>query len=672
MKNKVLGTLMIAALVASGSSALVSCKDTESDDIQQTNNSIASLNASLQQKINELQGKIDALKSCSCDPTAFATLQQDVATLKNLAKGSEAWTEEFNKLKEKVDNLPADDTSWKTSLEELSQSINAIALKESNDSTALADHLKVLDNFCNDLLTSLVTNTEVQSTYSPAAGSFNFQEAGIASNTLLTYWGNNANGSYIFPTNNPTYLYTDDDEASLSNADIDVDEATTIAEGTLLDGDGAEGNAGILYVTVNPSTAYKGLNFSLEKTNGESSSIKLTDEGLVDFDLKTGYTRAAENSHVRAIKATISKDDLKKIKLTIADKEQLKAALKKLVNERDQTKASLKELAKAAVKAVYDNLNSQSLYGLTTNFGLTNGTTTTSARNFGKANILTGAFQPLSFGAFDNIADASNVPGIERAESVLKKFINKIELKSVPVNGTDLSTITRVNSLGAISKNSDGTYNLVVEVTGKKNDGTTATAEGYLTLSKDELKGLLGAVSTDDDMTKAINAYNEGKASLNFLLADLNEALSSSVAVDDAKSDAVSRIDSYFDKLNSRYAYWFNRVKKAALHPCMLFVGTNAQGVDGVHRLTAAGATVKGTSIKLIPTSYTYSLLAPAYKKFVKVYSGSDVRFAKVISGDTYEVNVEGLKSGEKYTVVYEAVDYSGKVMARKYTLNVK
>lgn len=79
-----------------------------------------------------------------------------------------------------------------------------------------------------------------------------------------------------------------------------------------------------------------------------------------------------------------------------------------------------------------------------------------------------------------------------------------------------------------------------------------------------------------------------------------------------------------------------------------------------------------GSSIKLVPTSYTYSLLAPAYKKFVKVYSGSDVRYAKVISGDDYEVNVEGLKSGETYTVVYEAVDYTGKVMARKYTLNVK
>ncbi len=97
-----------------------------------------------------------------------------------------------------------------------------------------------------------------------------------------------------------------------------------------------------------------------------------------------------------------------------------------------------------------------------------------------------------------------------------------------------------------------------------------------------------------------------------------------------------------------------------------------AYGRMAVARLTAAGATVTGSSIKLVPTSYTYSLLAPAYKKFVKVYSGSDVRYAKVISGDDYEVNVEGLKSGETYTVVYEAVDYTGKVMARKYTLNVK
>lgn len=702
---------MIAALVASGSSALVSCKDTESDDIQQTNNSIASLNASLQQQIKDLQDKIAAIKSCSCDQQAFNTLKNDLEALKTKYQNdATAWMDKYNNdqskwqnlidesnknwkkaiddLQQQIKNLPADDTSWKAILdtlqnktipdlvakdEELLGKYNALSDKEQADSLLLSTKIGVLDKFCNDLLTSLVTNTEVQSTYSPAAGSFNFQEAGIASNTLLTYYGNNANGSYTFPTNISTYLYTDDDEASLSKADLEGDQ-TTIAEGTLLDGDGAVGNAGTLYVTVNPSTAYKGLNFSLEKTNGESSDIKLTDEGLVDFDLKTGYTRAAENSHVRAIKATISKNKLDEIKLTVADKEQLKAALKKLVNERDQTKASLKELAKAAVKTVYDNLNSQSLYGLTTNFGLTNGTTTTSARNFGKANILTGAFQPLSFGAFDNLSNASNIPGLGYAERHLANFINSIKLQTVKVHGTDLSKVTRVNSLGKITKNSDGTYKLVANVTGTKSNGATATEEGYLTLTETQLTDLLGTVSTaaSTDLAAAIEAFNNNTVDVNNMLADLNEALGYSVAVDDAKSDALSKIDSYFDKLNSRYAYWFNRVKKAALHPCMLFVGTNAQGVPGVHRLTAAGATVTGSSIKLIPTSYTYSLLAPAYKKFVKVYKDGDVRFAKVIPGDQYEVNVEGLKSGEKYTVVYEAVDYSGKVMARKYTLNVK
>lgn len=704
---------MIAALVASGSSALVSCKDTESDDIQQTNNSIASLNASLQQQIKDLQDKIAAIKSCTCDQQAFNTLKNDLEALKTKYQNdATAWMDKYNKdqikwqnlidesnknwkkaiddLQQQIKNLPADDTSWKAILdtlqnktipdlvakdEELLGKYNALSDKEAADSLLLSNKIAVLDDFCNDLLTSLVTNTEVQSTYSPAAGSFNFQEAGIASNTLLTYWGNNANGSYPFPTKDPAYLYTDDDEASLSNADIAGDQ-TTIADGTLLDGDGAVGNAGTLYVTVNPSTAYKGLNFSLEKTNGVSSDIKLTDEGLVDFDLKTGYTRAAENSHVRAIKATVSKDDIDKIKLTVADKEQLKAALKKLVNERDQTKASLKELAKAAVKTVYDNLNSQSLYGLTTNFGLTNGTTKKYAKNFGKANILTGAFQPLSFGAFDNLSNASNIPGLGYAERHLANFINSIKLQTVKVHGTDLSKVTRVNSLGKISSNSDDTYKykLAANLTGKKSDGTTATADGYVLLKEDQLIDLLRTVNSEaaSNLTAAIEAYNNNTVDVNNMLADLNEALGYSVAVDDAKSDAISKIDSYFDKLNSRYAYWFNRVKKAALHPCMLFVGTNAQGVAGVHRLTAAGATVTGTSIKLIPTSYTYSLLAPAYKKFVKVYKDGDVRFAKVIPGDQYEVNVEGLKSGEKYTVVYEAVDYSGKVMARKYTLNVK
>lgn len=344
MKNKVLGTLMIAALVASGSSALVSCKDTESDDIQQTNNSIASLNASLQQQIKDLQDKIDAIKQCNCPDwsTPISNLQNDLAALKtrfasdSIAWGSKYtadsikwanqyaqdkadweqkftesnnyWTQQIQNLQNQIDNLPKDDTSWRAILDELKNTTipnlvakdeelmgkyNALSDKESADSLLLTKKIAILDDFCNDLLTSLVTNTIVQATYSPAAGSFNFQEAGISSNTLLTYYGNNANGAFVFPTKDADYFYTDADEASLTAVDIEGDQAT-IGSGLLLDQDGAEGNAGTLYVTVNPSTVYKGLNFSLETTNGKTSPITLKDEGKVDYDLKTGYTCCRE------------------------------------------------------------------------------------------------------------------------------------------------------------------------------------------------------------------------------------------------------------------------------------------------------------------------------------------------------------------------------------------
>lgn len=55
---------------------------------------------------------------------------------------------------------------------------------------------------------------------------------------------------------------------------------------------------------------------------------------------------------------------------------------------------------------------------------------------------------------------------------------------------------------------------------------------------------------------------------------------------------------------------------------------------DGAHRMTAGGVAVVGDSITLVPTTYTYELLAPAYKKFIKVYSGSDVLYNQVIPGD--------------------------------------
>jgi hypothetical protein len=50
----------------------------------------------------------------------------------------------------------------------------------------------------------------------------------------------------------------------------------------------------------------------------------------------------------------------------------------------------------------------------------------------------------------------------------------------------------------------------------------------------------------------------------------------------------------------------------------------------------------------------------------------SGTNLGKVISGDTREVTITGLQSGKTYNILYEAVDYNGKVSARQYKINVE
>jgi hypothetical protein len=50
----------------------------------------------------------------------------------------------------------------------------------------------------------------------------------------------------------------------------------------------------------------------------------------------------------------------------------------------------------------------------------------------------------------------------------------------------------------------------------------------------------------------------------------------------------------------------------------------------------------------------------------------SGTNLGKVISGDTRDVTITGLKSGHTYNVLYEAVDYNGKVSARQYKIVVE
>lgn len=512
-----------------------------------------------------------------------------------------------------------------------------------------------------DMVAALLTQVIIQSTYSPAVGEFALP-LDVKANTLITYYGNSAS-TFKFPTNDPSYFYKADEAEGIPASAI-AGKTETIKAGTLIDQDGAEGNAGKLYVTINPNTVdATGVQFALVNSQNNKSAIKVGEASASDRELTWGYTRAAGNNFYE-IPATITEDNLSKCTFNV-ERTGLRTAVKNLINNRTQTKASIKTLAKEMAQFVYQNMNGVApRLALSTSYKVgTNDANRRQLNNVTEYSIMAGAFKPLGFGAFNSI-HMQTVPGLERAESILSKFINDIKLGKIKFD-LGLKQIDKVREVGELTrKGQDFIIPVTVNVEGKN----------YTTNVKinDQVDDLLKIVN--DTLTKANNdaveKFNESVGAINKLITELQDGYE--VDLSSNKASLISKIDSYLDKLNDRFTYWFNRSVAASLQPCMLFEGADGQ----VHRLKSGvtGTTVKGSSIRLVPTTYTYELLAPAYKKFVTVTNAnlSGFNLGKVISGDTREVTITGLQSGKTYNILYEAVDYNGKVSARQYKINVE
>lgn len=512
-----------------------------------------------------------------------------------------------------------------------------------------------------DMVAALLTQVIIQSTYSPAVGEFALP-LDVKANTLITYYGNSAS-TFKFPTNDPSYFYKADEAEGIPASAI-AGKTETIKAGTLIDQDGAEGNAGKLYVTINPNTVdATGVQFALVNSQNNKSAIKVGEASASDRELTWGYTRAAGNNFYE-IPATITEDNLSKCTFNV-ERTGLRTAVKNLINNRTQTKASIKTLAKEMAQFVYQNMNGVApRLALSTSYKVgTNDANRRQLNNVTEYSIMAGAFKPLGFGAFNSI-HMQTVPGLERAESILSKFINDIKVGKIKFD-LGLKQIDKIREVGKLTRNGKD-YFVNVKITVDGNDYTDNVN------INDQIDDLLKIVN--DTLThannNAVDKFNESIGAINKLITELQDGYE--VDLSSNKASLISKIDSYLDKLNDRFTYWFNRSVAASLQPCMLFEGADGQ----VHRLKSGviGTTVKGSSIRLVPTTYTYELLAPAYKKFVTVTNAnlSGYNLGKVISGDTREVTITGLQSGKTYNILYEAVDYNGKVSARQYKINVE
>ena len=174
---------------------------------------------------------------------------------------------------------------------------------------------------------------------------------------------------------------------------------------------------------------------------------------------------------------------------------------------------------------------------------------------------------------------------------------------------------------------------------------------------------------------------------VNTLLDELNDYHAKIDAKVDEYADQVS---SYVTRINNKLVSFINNFNDR-LQPVLV-----ASDDKGSKFLSEASEypTELGSDINFAPTTWTLEYLVPLAKKHVAVVDvidgsksaqGGDATclaelkrvngsptLNTVLSGDTRRVYATGMKSGYVYVIAYSALDFHGKVAARKYYVKIK
>lgn len=153
-----------------------------------------------------------------------------------------------------------------------------------------------------------------------------------------------------------------------------------------------------------------------------------------------------------------------------------------------------------------------------------------------------------------------------------------------------------------------------------------------------------------DKIEDVFDAFRDAIDQVNTMIDNINN-------LEDKLENAtyLNRVFAYLDKFANKFA---NAVP-ALFKPVMLVNSDKGFGVAGFE---GAPSTVAG-QVTVVPTTYSAELLAPIYKRYIRVNDNQ----GQILDSRTLDITSQ-LKSGEN-TVIYEAMDYTGTIISQTYTL---
>ena len=578
------------------------------------------------------------------------------------------------------------------------------------DSLALVtDELNDKLGLVNSILNQYVSGVIVQGTNNPVYGTFALP-VGISSNVLAAYYGT-PDGDIYFPAvydeakTNGMYGFSEDGTGTehtaedLKALDVDVKEWAT-ADHSYLVAD-QDGNAGTLYLTVNPvGQDHTGATPTLENSAGVESGVKLSPLQPSDKVLSFGYTRGVENGFyetkarvyedaIEAIKPRVTYDDIKSLYT------DAKSIVDKIINNKSTNGigVDLKSLA-TTLYSVSSNILDANAVKFSWTAKDEEGNAIDETRSvMSKYELAATAVKPLSYNTWIN-ANYDRLPGIGHIENIIGKIFDKvegaiptfdiddvkIEIGKIEISNPTIDKVTTTVTIDMSDvKNPDGTPvdNKVITV-----DITDAVQKAL----NDAMGGIQG------DLNEFVADLNEQIGQINDLLAELQKVNNIGQQI----SDIENAIYDYLYKGQDLALKFINNANKL-LQPVMLVKTSDSflipsTSVSAPTKFNAAGA---AAGISLYPTSYTAEILAPAYMKLVgvtnvykngksaqggdadceaalKAVNSASEGFASAKYGfELKDAKLMGAKAGYTYEVVYTAVDYSGKVVVKKYYIEL-
>lgn len=679
MKRQLTSILLFSALLVGGASTFVSCTDHESDSNYNTSVSLAD---AIKKQVDEL-GKINTwlgeLKTSNPDLAAAidARIQANQAVIEGMAKkailGQYAdldaaikASQSYGELDTKIGDIESlrqkdslafakADSIMKADIDSLVKRVGNVETEVEAQKLLNAQYDSVFDALINKKIDQIAINASEN----PVTGYWNAAFLGSQLNLASSFYGVAAQSSKTF----------------------DV-EANTVL--------GKEGNAGYIYVSLNPTEVNPALVKSIklvDSQGNEAKGFKLGNLENTNKVLTYGYTRTLETSANGFYQIPVIAEDPQNDGVSL-EKGELADAAKEILAELKDPKNNNMNLTKVA-KALYDNakvLNSLKAYTVKIEYDLLqyNSTekTLTPVTKHAVAptyNMAAFAVKPLSFNFLKDNAKLDKLSDwavenfqLPSLSSKLNKVINAIKV-DLPSSTSKVEVATVLAATDVTVKAENGKVNFY------KNGQTTPVA------SYDDATAVVekvGEVQVDATHTQYIYKITSKVDAVSTVLADLQNSINGQL---EPIKNNISKIDSKWEDIRAKVNPLLEKVASKIgsanklLQPTIIYTDKNGKP----HPLSTLGGRLGtrfvGTgATTLYATSWTAETLAPAYLKsvYVKEAAGATITLAdgKTSAKTPFKGNklIFNATQAGTYTVVYKAIDYSGVEVEKTFKVVVE